>query len=507
MGIAGTLAILILLWGKPPVPMMSGIPAQAAVAAPPREVLNLQEAFVGVAEKLRPAVVNIATEQVEKIQNPYEFFFGDPFEDFFDEFFPRRQRPRRGQPRTQERRISGAGSGVIIDPEGYILTNHHVVAAATRITVTVYGREGEKKYPGKVVGVDPRTDLAVIKIKPAGAGKLTAAPLGDSSKIRVGDWAIAIGSPFGLEQTVTSGIISAKRQTLQVEGKTYDDMIQTDAAINRGNSGGPLLNIYGEVIGVNTAIFTPSGAFAGIGFAVPIDRAKEILEDLIHKGKVTRGWLGIGIDALDEPKAKLWGIPDTEGVLVNEVMKGGPAEAAGIRRGDVIRELNGKKVKMPADLMQAVMKLPPKSKATLGIIRSKTKMTVEVLLGERPATDEEARKKLGDESGEELQERDSPGGSRASWLGILVEPLDVPLARRLGISETEEGVLVTEVSPGSKAEEIGITAGDLIKSINQMPTKTVLDFERVTKKVRLKEGVVMDVLRYGRPIYLSFQEN
>jgi serine protease Do len=326
-------------------PSPGGLAPQPVQVHP--EVLNLQESFSQVAESVKPAVVSITAVHVEKFQaqeNPFEFFFWDP-DEMFEQFFNAPQQPgsrRRPQkqapaPRQFQRKVPGTGSGVIIDPDGYILTNEHVVRDAQEIKVSL-ADDPDKTIDGKVIGRDERTDLAVIRIK--ASRKLPYARLGDSGALKVGDWAIAIGSPFGLAQTVTVGVISATRQNLPIEGRAYKDLIQTDAAINPGNSGGPLLNIRGEVIGINTAIYTPSGGFAGIGFAIPIDRVKEILPQLRTKGKVVRGWIGVILeDKIDEATAKVFGAPDQEGSLVKEALPDYPAARAGLKRGDIIREL------------------------------------------------------------------------------------------------------------------------------------------------------------------------
>lgn len=465
---------------------------------PPAEVLNLQEAFVQVAATVKPAVVNIsATQEIQQEYAPYEFFFGDPFEDFFDEFFndPYRSQPRKTPPkRYLKRQFEATGSGVIIDPQGYILTNEHVVHGAEKIKVIL---SDETKYDAKVVGRDERTDLAIVKIK--SSGPFPAARLGDSSKTRVGDWAIAIGSPFGLEQTVTTGIISAVRQSLSIEGRAYRDLLQTDAAINRGNSGGPLVNIHGEIIGINTAIYAPTGVFSGIGFAIPINQAKLILDDLIHKGKVIRGWLGVEINKIDEVIQKQFNLPDTEGVLVNNVVDNSPAEKSGLKRGDVIRSYNGKKIASPRDLQDFVGTTSPGRKVVVEIIRNGEKKTLEITLGEMPGeSTKEKTKEPGEEKG---------SGKEEEWAGMKVVNLTPALAEEFKLSEDNNGVVVIKIVPNSPIEESGLQTGDLIKSINRYPTPTVSEFSKVTKKLKLSDGVVFDVNRRGRPLYISYQEN
>jgi len=462
------------------------------------EALGLQESFVRVAERLKPAVVNISAVQTIKYEVPqqrYEFFFGDPFEDFFREFGE--QYGKRPQPKKEYKkyRAGGTGTGVIIDEEGYVLTNEHVVHNADEINVTVNINGEEKKYKGKIIGKDSRTDLAIIKI--SSNKKFPAAPLGDSDKIRVGEWVITIGSPFGLEQTVTSGIVSALRQSIVVEGRGYRDFIQTDAAINRGNSGGPLCNIRGEVIGINTAIFAPTGVFSGIGFAIPINSAKEVLDDLIHKGKVIRGWLGIEIKPVDGAIVKQFGLPDKNGALINNVLKDSPASKAGLKRGDVIREFDGQQVNSVSGLQSVVSKTQPNKKVKVKIIRDGKEQGIELVTGEMPEQ----------VTGGEIEETEKETGKNvSSFMGMKVSNLNDRLQGRYGIPGEEKGVVVVELEQGSKAHEMGFSEGDLIKSINREDVINVDAFEKVTKKVKLSEGVVFDIIRAGRPVYLSYVE-
>jgi len=464
----------------------------------PSGVTELQEAFANVAQTVMPSVVNISAVQIVKMEVPYyEFYFGDPFQDFFDEFFgrPRGEKKPQPAPREFKRRAEGTGSGVIIDPEGYILTNYHVIAGAEDIKVTLSDGE-EKKYDGKVVGKDPKTDLAVIKIK--SKEKFTAAKLGDSDKIRIGDWAIAIGSPFGLRQTVTVGVISAKRQSLYVEGKEYREMIQTDASINRGNSGGPLVNIEGEVIGINTAIYAPTGVFSGVGFAIPINNAKEILGQLIEKGKVVRGWLGIEIREVDEVIAKQFELSSKKGVLVNRVIEGSAAEKGGMKRGDVITKFQDHEVESVKDLQDVVAGTTPGKKVKVIVIREKKEVPLTIELAEMPEVTEEVPKE------EEKKEKEK-GAEFEEWLGMRVETLTASLARQYGIEE-KEGVVIAEIQVGSKAEEIGLVEGDLIKGINRQTIRSISDFKKVIKKVDLGAGAIFDIVRQGRPIYITYAE-
>jgi serine protease Do len=462
----------------------------------PNGVMELQEAFANVAEAVKPAVVNISTVQTLKTEVPYyQFYFGDPFEEFFDEFFGR-PGEKRPQPKSREfeRKAEATGSGVIIDPQGYILTNYHVIAGAEEIKVTLSNGE-EKKYDGKVVGKDPRSDLAVIEIK--AKEKFPAAKLGDSDKIRIGDWAIAIGSPFGLKQTLTVGVVSAKRQSLYVEGREYRDMIQTDASINRGNSGGPLVNIKGEVIGINTAIYAPTGVFAGVGFAIPINNAKEILDELIEKGKVVRGWLGIEIREVDEVIAKQFSLPDTKGVMVNRVIENSAAEKGGMNRGDVIVKIEDHKVESVRDLQEVVARTKPGKKVKVMVIREKKEIALTIKLEEMPEAIEEAKVKE--------EKKETGEGEVEQWLGMKVETLTPALAKNYGI-EDGKGVVIVEIEIGSKAEEMGLVEGDLIRSINRQSTGDLKEFKKVVKQVDLSQGVIFDIVRRGRPAYITYME-
>jgi serine protease Do len=459
-----------------------------------KDALDLQGAFVKVAELIGPAVVSITT--VQMINYPAnEFYYGDPY-DFFREFFGNpndNQQPKQKKPRQYK--AEGGGSGVIIDERGYILTNEHVVDKADEIKVTVNIGGVDKTYTGKVVGKDWKTDLAVVKIN---AKDITAAPLGNSDDIRVGQWVMAIGSPFGLERTVTSGIVSAKRQTISIEQRVYKDFIQTDTAINRGNSGGPLCNIYGEVIGINTAIFAPTGVFSGIGFAIPINRAKEILDDLIRKGKVVRGWLGIEIKEIDDAILKQFGLKDKEGALVNSVMKDSPAAKGGMKRGDVIIEFDGQKVKSPSDLQSVVGKTGPKKQVSVKVIRDGSQKTLQFTTGEMP--DEVAN------GGEEGKQK--PGKEKEkeeiTWLGMKVAELNDELMKAYNVPPDARGVIISDTGSDSDAREIGLEKGDVIASVNRMPTPDLDSFEKATKKVKLSDGVVFDIIRDGRYLYISY---
>lgn len=458
-----------------------------------QDIYGLQQAIVDVVEKVKPAVVSITTVYRYKVEVP-NFYFGDPFEEFFKEFFDLPQRRPRRQ--YQEYRAEGGGSGFIISPDGYILTNEHVIANASEIKVIVNVDGKEKEYNGKVIGRDPKTDIAVVKIN---AKNLPYVKLGDSNKIRVGEFVIAIGSPFGLEQTVTSGIVSAIRQRVRIEGKEYKEFIQTDAAINRGNSGGPLCNLQGEVIGINTAIYAPTGVFSGIGFAIPINRAKEILDTLIEKGKVSRGWLGVEIISVDEAIANQFGLPKKQGVLINRVVKNSPADKAGLRRSDIILSIRARnkttEINSPQELQDIVFSLPPNEKVELSIWRDRKEQKISVVLGELPESI----------SGLPLKEERETTKEKFVWLGYTFVNLTNDLRDKLSISDEIEGVVVESIDVRSKDyEDIGLLEADVIVEINQKKIKDIKDLRAVINNVNLKKGVVFDIIRNGRQMYLTY---
>jgi serine protease Do len=457
-----------------------------ALTSVPSDAFAFQEAFVKVAQEIKPAVVNVSSTHVEEYEVPqYEFFFGSPFEEFFgDDETPS---PRR----NMKRKFEAQGSGVIIDPKGYILTNYHVISDAEEITVTL--SDGEK-LKGKVTGKDPRTDLAVISVN---AGRvLPFVRLGDSDKVRVGEVAIAVGSPFGLQQTVTSGIVSAVRQSLVIEGKEFRNLIQTDAAINQGNSGGPLCSLKGEVIGINSAIYAPTGVFNGIGFAIPINNAKSILSDLISKGRVVRGWLGVEIKKVDAAIAKSFRLPDESGVLVNGVVGGSPADKAGVKRGDVIRFFDGQKISDPNQLQAVASKTQPKKKVKLEIIRQGRNMTLDLVMGESPEAEASLKE-------EQLNEQKSEKRT-FEWNGVTVTELTPRLAKRYEIPEGEKGCVVVSVKPDSIAQKMELSQGDLIESVNDNETETLEMFKQAVYNIDKSNTLVLDVNRQGQRLYISY---
>jgi len=438
--------------------------AEAPVKEVPKDILAAQQAFSNVVKAVNPSVVNISTVSKKKLVQPFL-----EFSPFFDDFFG-------GQSRPQYRREKSLGSGIIINSDGYIVTNDHVVRDAESIQVKL---SNEKVYNGKVVGGDSKTDIAVIKIN---AGEpLPAAVLGDSEKLQVGQWAIAIGNPFGLDRTVTVGVISATgRANMGIE--TYEDFIQTDASINPGNSGGPLLNVYGEVIGINTAIVA---AGQGIGFAIPVNMAKQVVAQLIKKGSVTRGWLGVSIQPVTDDIAKSFSLNHARGALVGDVMAGSPAEKAGFKQGDVITRFAGKEIKDPRQLQLTVADTPVGQKVEVEIFRDGKPQKLAVILGSS-------------ESAAAVQPKSVE--PQAGWFGLTVEELP----RNMRISGLS-GVLVTAVDSGGMAAEAGIQQGDIIISVNQRKVANLAQYAGAMKEAERKGSVALLIKRGDANIYFALK--
>lgn len=433
-------------------------------------VAQLQEAFTAVAEKVGPTVVSISTVHTERIRQNY---YLSPFEDeftrrFFSDFF--------GEAPYRELKRVGLGSGFIVNSEGYILTNEHVIGNADQIHVTLAdGRE----FNAVVRGTDSRSDLAVIKIDAAG---LPIALLGDSDPVKTGEWAVAIGNPFGFamtnpEPTVTVGVISALNRSLSRGGKEQDftDLMQTDAAINPGNSGGPLVNLHGEVIGINVAIFTTSGGYQGIGFAIPVNRAKTVLDDLIQGRKVRYGWLGISIQDVSKDLAAYFGLSNQEGVVIAQVLPEGPAGRAGVKPGDVVTIVNGEQIRNVRVLISRIARAKIGEEIELKITRQKREMALKVKVGERPSSTP---------SQQSLDQLPATVGTPTfSWRGIQVQNLTTELKQRLGIGE-KIGVAVVQVDPNSPAYRAGMRVGDVILEMNHNPVQSQGDFEQIASQIQ-----------------------
>jgi serine protease Do len=453
-------------------PRQAGPATVAQVQAPvlPVQMPLTTGTFAKVAEAIKPAVININTTTGRATgpgRTPFEEFFG---EEFFRRFFG--DAPERIPQRS-------LGSGVIVDPSGIALTNAHVVENAKDIeVVTLDGN----KHRAKLMGLDKKTDLAVLKLDD-GKGAFNAARLGDSDRMQVGDWVIAVGSPFGLHSTVTAGIVSAKAR--QLGQGPFDDFIQTDAAINPGNSGGPLVNMQGEIIGINTAIVAGG---TGIGFAIPSNLARRIYTELNAKGRVTRGWLGVSIQPLTPELAKSFGTQDTKGVLISDVIADSPAAKAGLQPGDILVEFDGKKMEAPADLQRAVGFTAPGASAKMKVLREKGERSFDVKIGEAPDEREVAAR---------------PGQRGPSSLGMEVRPVTPEVARQLNL-RSAEGVVVIRVDDESPAAAAGVQRGDVIREINRQRVRNIADFEQATKD--LKDGDRMTVLLQRGPmsLYVAF---
>ena len=446
---------------------------------PDIDILEKQnQAYERIDKGVTPAIVAIQSTQVIKNvqQSP---FLNDPFfRQFFGNVFP--QVPR-------EQREHALGSGVIVSPDGYIVTNNHVIAKASEIEVTL---SDKRTFKGKVVGADPSTDVAVVKID---GSNLPTVPFGNSDQLKVGDIVMAFGNPFGQYFTVTRGSVSALgRSSGQIE--EFQNFIQTDAAINPGNSGGALVNVHGQVVGINTAILSGNsgpggeGGFVGIGFAIPSNMAKHVMEDLIKTGKVTRGYLGIQIRDLSQDLAKQFKAPDTSGALVEDVTAGGPADKAGIKNGDVVRKVNGQSVGDAGQLTAAVTNMSPGAEATLEILRDGQPMTIKLTLGERPTN---------------LSAKAGPGGGsvqQGTLRGMSVQNLTPQVRDQLGLPSNVTGVVITELDPNSPAAQGGLQEGDVIEGINRQPVHNVGDFNRLAPQA--KGQVLLRVNRQGTGVFV-----
>ena len=435
--------------------------------------------FSSIARKTMPVVVNISTTtQRGSRTGPGGAFGGlDPFEDFFNRFF--------GEVVPKEVPQRSLGSGIVISREGEILTNYHVVKNADVIRVKL---SDQTEHEARVVGKDERTDLALIRIN-KGPGNLPAARWGTSANLEVGDWVVAIGNPFGLELTVTAGIVSAKGRV--IGAGPYDNFIQTDASINPGNSGGPLINMQGEVVGVNTAIFSQSGGNIGIGFAIPMDLARKIVDQLRKNGRVVRGWLGIRAQDVTPQLAASLGLARSSGVMavVTEVTENSPAAEAGIKPGDVILEFNGKPLPKSQDMPSLVADTPPGQRITLKIAREKNEQIVTARVREFP----EEREVISQAEGKDTD------------LGIRVQKVTPELSRRQGLSTTK-GVIVVEVKPGSPADQAGIEPGDIIREVNQRPVNTVKDFENSVRQSKKGDRLLLLVQRGDNAVFFALKK-
>jgi serine protease Do len=486
-------------WTKSGIAEPTTIPAKLAddqpapredAASPPAsrslDLINTGKAFVEVAQQVMPTVVSVTSTKVVRSRNPFSEFFREDWlrpEGFGRQF-------REWHRYQREQRQEGLGSGVIISADGYILTNNHVIREAEEISVLM----DRKEYKAKVIGNDPKTDLAVIKISEK---NLPVVKLGNSDDLEVGEWVLAIGNPFSLQlqHSVTAGIVSGKgRNRVGIGDIDYEDFIQTDAAINPGNSGGALVNLRGELVGINTAIVANSwsGGNLGIGFAIPINLAKQIMEQLIASGKVVRGWLGVYIQTPNESMVKELHLPSTEGALVSDVTANSPAEKAGLKDGDFIIAFDGKKVFDSNQLMHLIATYKPGARIAVKLMRDGREKTLTVALGERPDDDKAPRL--------------TSAGGAANQLGLEVANLTAELAREFDIKlESPTGVVVMDVQEGSVAEKEGVQVGDVIREVNRETVRSVREFNRIAGALKPGDTVLLRIVRGENKFFVALK--
>ncbi|HUI67733.1 MAG TPA: DegQ family serine endoprotease [Nitrospirota bacterium] len=472
----GVLTVVVALLLTPGLsPTRSAYAKDKVVSQESSKLLGkFSDALAEVAEVARPAVVNISTTSTVTMEdNPFGNMFNDPFfRHFFGDQFDHGQK--------RKFKSSALGSGVIISADGYILTNNHVVKGADEIKVILYDK---REFKGKIVGTDPRTDLAVVKIQ---AKDLPTIKIGQSSKLKTGDIVLAIGNPFGLNQTITMGIVSAVGRS-NIGLADFEDFIQTDAAINPGNSGGALVNTNGELVGINTAIFSTSGGYMGIGFAIPSDMARSVMDSIIKHGKVIRGWLGVSIQNLTPELAKSLGMKETTGALVGGVEKDSPADKAGMKRGDLIIQFNGIKVEDSTGLRNMVASSEPGTKAEIKIVRDQKEQTLTVTLGE--FQEKKIAKKI---------EYDN------ALKGITVQELTPSLRDRMGIPENVNGVIIANISEDSPAQE-ALQIHDVIMEVNRRAVTNISDYDQIVSKIGEKDSVLLLIYREGASVYITIK--
>ncbi len=444
----------------------------------PNGIIKSEQAFVAVSRLVTPVVVNISTTRRIKPDPSSDEPLKGPLRRFFEDNF--------GRQKPGERKGDGSGSGVIIQSDGLIVTNNHVIEDADEIMVLL---SDKREFIGTVVGTDPKTDLALVRIN---AKELPTIPWGNSSKLQVGEYILAVGNPFGLTQTVTMGIVSAVGRA-NIGLADYEDFIQTDAAINPGNSGGAMVNIQGELVGINTAIFTRSGGYMGIGFAVPSDMVRSVLGSLLKSGKVVRGWLGVAIQEVTPQIAQGLGLKETKGALVSEVMAGSPAEKAGFQTGDVILSFAGEPVEDTNQLRHIVAKALAGDHVAVEIIRNQEKADLNVIIEIQP-NDLFVKKSR---SSEPRQKRPVLLG------GMTVSSLTEELAKEFDLEKAQQGVVVLTVAPGSPAAESGIRRGDIIMEVNRVPIRDLEDYEDALSSVDKAHPVLLLVRRGDRTLFLT----
>jgi serine protease Do len=491
LSVAAAVAGALFLWQMGPAPAVSASPSVDQKIQKVQVAPGAPASFADVIEAVEPAVVNISVSgTLAPEQAPYggEMPPGVPFQDFQDflrRFFERQSNvPGMPGPSGQQgRTFQGMASGFIVAPEGYVVTNQHVVDHATEVTVTLH--DG-KRLPAKIVGIDAKTDLALLKVD--ADEELPYARFGDSDKTRVGDWIVAIGNPFGLGGSATAGIVSARGRDIQ--SGPYDDFFQIDAPINRGNSGGPLFDLSGHVIGINTAIFSPNGGNVGIGFAIPSNLASKVIDDLRTDGRVDRGWLGVTIQPVDADIAKSLGLDSEKGALVASVVPDGPADHAGIRAGDVITKVDGKEIDQVKELSLKVAEIAPEHEVGIEVLRNGKTETLEVKLGRTPADSAAPR---------------TDSHESAKGLGLTLGDLSPEMRQRFRIPDDVSGALIVNVAPQSGSAEKGLRPGDVIVGVGQASVANVDECIREVQRLEADghESILLRVLRGGNATFVA----